>query len=135
MHRRAFLILLAVAGLVGCSRTFTSEIAFQAPAGWVYAPVLGHGAIWARGRGSREMIMAQTADTPLPLRRGRDWKDISICGDHAAILMSQRNNDEMWEGVSTSWGSKRYMAIYVRPMKVPRDPQAEVAIRSLCLKK
>lgn len=128
--------LLALATLIGCNHEFTDNIAFQAPAGWVYSPAFGHGAAWAKGGGSRELIMAQSTDSPLPTGRHPGWKDISICGNHPAVLMLQRNEpNELWEGVSTTWGRKRFMAIYVRPANVAPDPQAEAAIRSLCLKK
>jgi hypothetical protein len=97
--------------------------------------VPGGGEVWVKGAGSKESIMAQATETPLPQRQP-GWKDITICGDHPAVLMLQTNNpDQIWEGVSTTWGSERYMAVYVRPVDAAPDPSAEAAIRSLCLKK
>lgn len=88
-----------------------------------------------KGSGLHESIMAQSVTNPLPVHREPEWKDISICGGHRAVLMVKRHNqDQIWEGVSTDWGPRRYMAVYVRPSNVSPDPQAEAAIRSLCLK-
>ena len=129
----ATICVLAVCA--GCGRTFTEDLAFRAPSGWVYAAVPNGGEVWVTGNGSNESIMAQATDTPLPRRRP-GWKDITICRDHPAVLMVQTNNPgQIWEAVSTNWGSERYMAVYVRPVGASPDPNAEVAIRTLCLKK
>lgn len=118
----------------GCAHRFTGDLAFQAPKSWVYSPVPGGGEVWVKGGGSNESIMAQATETPLPLRHP-GWKNITICGNHPAVLMVQTNNPgQIWEGVSTTWGSERYMAVYVRPVNAPPDPNAEAAIRTLCLK-
>lgn len=77
--------------------------------------------------------MAQATESPLPHRQP-GWKDITICGDHPAVLMVQTNPGQIWEGVSTTWDSERYMAVYVRPVNAAPDPNAEAAIRTLCLK-
>jgi hypothetical protein len=119
---------------IGCSRTFTEDLSFQAPKGWVYSPVPGGGDVWVKGGGSKESIMAQATATPFPHRQP-GWKDITICGNHPAMLMVQTNNPgQIWEAVSTDWGSERYMAVYVRPVNAPPDPTAEAAIRTLCVK-
>lgn len=128
-------MVLSAAIFVACNRSFTNDISFHAPAGWVYSVVPSGGEVWLKRSGSRESIMAQAVDNPLPARREPGWKDISICGGHHAVLMVQnQNQDQIWEGVSTNWGSRRYMAVYVRPNNVSPDLQAEAAIRSLCLK-
>lgn len=49
-------------------------------------------------------------------------------------MVDSSNQGQVWEGVSTNWGTQRYMAVYVRPVNAAPDPQAEAAIRSLCLK-
>ncbi len=132
--RRPLATLCVVAACVGCGRKFTEDLAFQAPQGWVYAAVPNGGEVWVKPGGSKESIMAQATDSPLPQRQP-DWKDITICGNHSAVLMIQTNNPgQIWEGVSTTWGSERYMAVYVRPTGSAPDPNAESAIRSLCLK-
>lgn len=126
--------LCVLVACVGCARRFTQDLAFQAPSGWVYSPVPGGGEVWVKGGASHETIMAQATQSPLPQRQP-GWKDISICGDHPAVLMVQMNNPgQIWEGVSTNWGSERYMAVYVRPVNAASDPNAEASIRSLCLK-
>jgi hypothetical protein len=120
---------------LGCDRRFTDDLAFQAPGGWIYAAVPAGGELWFKGGGSREMIMAQATESPLPWERRADRTDITICRNHPAVLMVQPNvRGQIWEGVSTTWRSERYMAVYVRPVGLPRDPKAEAAIRTLCLK-
>jgi hypothetical protein len=132
---RTIAMICVLVVCVGCARRFTQDLAFQAPSGWVYSAVTGGGEVWVKGGGSNESIMAQATETPLP-RRQPDWKDITICGNHPAVLMVQTNKpDQIWEGVSTTWGPERYMAVYVRPANAPPDPNAEMAIRTLCLKK
>src|SRR5580700_831292 len=119
---------------IGCTRTFTQDLAFRAPSGWVYSAVPGGGEVWVKGGGSNESIMAQATDSPLPHRQP-GWKDITICGNHAAVLMLQTNDPgQIWEAVSTTWGSERYMAVYIRPANALPDPNAEAAIRTLCIK-
>ena len=91
--------------------------------------------MWLKGGGSNESIKAQATDSQLPQRQP-DWKDITICGSHPAMLMIQTNNPgQIWEGVSTNWGSERYMAVYVRPVGTAPDPDAETAIRTLRIRK
>jgi hypothetical protein len=133
--RRVFASLSVLVICVGCGRRFTEDLAFQAPRGWVYAAVPNAGEVWVKPGESKESIMAQATDSPLPERQP-EWKDITICGNHPAVLMIETNNPgQIWEGVSTNWGSERYMAVYVRPTGSPPDQNAEAAIRSLCLKK
>jgi len=133
-YRRTLVALCVVVLCVGCARKFTDDVAFQAPKGWVYSPVPGGGEVWVKGGGSNESIMAQATDAPLPQRQP-GWKDITICGNHPAVLMVQANNPgQIWEAVSATWGSERYMAVYVRPTETRPDPDAEAAIRTLCLK-
>ncbi len=131
---RMIAMLCVLIVCVGCARRFTEDLTFQAPSGWVYAAVPSGGEVWVKGGGSNESIMAQVAESPLQQRQP-GWKNITICGNHPAVLMVQTNNPgQIWEGVSTTWGSERYMAVYARPVNAPPDPNAEVAIRTLCLK-
>jgi hypothetical protein len=126
-----FLALLCA----GCAHAFSGRVDFAAPKGWVHSDDPTAGETWIKPGGSNQSIMAQTTKAPLPPRQP-DWKDIKICGNHPAILMTQPNNpDQIWEGVSTSWNSLRYMAVYVRPVSASPDPEAEKAIRSICLKR
>jgi hypothetical protein len=133
--RRILTALCVLIICVGCAPRFTADLAFQAPKGWVYSAAPNGGEVWVKGGGSNESIMAQATDTPLPQRQP-GWKDITICGSQPAVLMVQTNNPgQIWEAVSTTWGSERYMAVYVRPSDAAPDPNAETAIRTLCLKK
>jgi hypothetical protein len=118
-----------------CAHAFTGRVDFQAPKGWVHSNDPTAGETWIKPDGSNQSIMAQTTKAPLPPRQP-GWKDIKICGNHPAILMTQTNNPEhIWEGISTSWNSLRYMAVYVRPVSASPDPAAEKAIRDICLKR
>jgi hypothetical protein len=119
----------------GCAHAFTGRVDFQAPKGWVQSNDPTAGETWIKPDGSNQSIMAQTTKAPLPPRQP-GWKDIKICGNHPAVLMTQTNNPgQIWEGVSTSWNSLRYMAVYVRPVSASPDPAAEKAIRNICLKR
>jgi len=117
------------------SHRFTSDLAFQAPSDWTYGPSPGGGEMWVKGCASHESITALATETQPPQRQP-GWKDIVICGVHPAVLMVAKSG-QAWdvEGVGTTWGSERYIAVYVRPASVPPDPNAEAAIRSLCLKR
>lgn len=132
----ATLCLLALCN--GCGRRVSSDLAFQAPKGWVHVTLPGSAENWLKAGAPHEWIMAQVTESPLPHRP--DYRAITICGDHPATLIIQRNvqtnnPDQIWEGVSTNWGTERYMVVYVRPSNVPADPNAEAAIRTLCLKR
>ena len=64
---------------------------------------------------------------------------IKICGNHAALYLASATRmsggvPANSERVITVWGDARYAAIYVYPAKAKPDPEAEVAIRSLCKK-
>jgi hypothetical protein len=119
----------------GCAHSFAGRVDFQAPEGWVHSGVPNSGDVWVKPDGSHQSIMAQTTSSALPPRQP-DWKDIKICGNHPAVLMIQTNNPgQIWEGISTSWNSLRYMAVYVRPVSTSPDPAAEKAIRTICLKR
>lgn len=134
-YRRMLATLCVLVSCIGCGRRFTEDLTFQAPQGWVYTAAPNGGEVWVKAGGSKESIMAQATQDPLPQRQP-DWKDITICGNHPAVLKVQTNNPgQIWEGVSTTWGSERYIAVYVRPVDVAPDPNAEAAIRSLCLKR
>lgn len=133
MVGRTLVTLCVLALCIGCARTFTQDLAFQAPSGWAHSAVPGGGEVWVKGDGSNESIMAQATETPLPQRQP-GWKDITICGNHPAVLMVQNNPAQIWEAVSSSWGSERYMPVYVRPVEAPADSNAEAAIQTLCLR-
>lgn len=121
--------------LVGCSR-FDADLDFRPPPGWIHIPLATAGDVWVKGGGSHEKIMTKTSDTPLPRSRGQYRENIKICKGHPAVFIEVANYNELWEGVSTTWGTERHMAVYTRPISslIP-DPQAEAAIRTLCPKK
>lgn len=70
----AALCVLAVC--VGCTRRFTEDLAFQAPSGWVYSPVLGGGEVWLKGGDSHGVwppIMSSAGAAPLGGNRRESW--------------------------------------------------------------
>jgi hypothetical protein len=119
----------------GCSPAFTGRVDFHAPPGWIHSNDPTAGETWIKPDGSNQSIMAQTTNSALPPHEP-GWKDITICGNHPAVLMFQKNDPgQLWEAVSTNWNSHRYMAVYVRPISASPDPAAETAIRTICLKR
>jgi hypothetical protein len=132
--RAAFAGFCVAVALAGCSHAFSGRVAFQAPSGWVHSNDPTAGETWIKPGNPNETIMAQTTNGPAPPRQP-GWKDITICGNHPAILMFQTTDSgQLWEAVSTHWNDHRYMAVYSRPATLPADPAAEAAIRTICLK-
>ena len=132
--RRLIAALCVLIMCASCGRRLTDDLAFQAPQSWVYSAVPGGGEVWVKDGDLHGSIMTQVTENPLPPRQP-GWKDVTICGNHPAVLMFQNNPGQICEAVSTTWASQRYMAVYVRPVHVPPDRNAEAAIRTLCLKK
>jgi hypothetical protein len=84
-----------------CGRKLTDDLAFQAPQGWVYSAVPGGGEVWVKNGALHEFIMTQMTKNPLPPRQP-GWKDLTICGNHPAVLMFQNNPGQTWEAVTCS---------------------------------
>ena len=138
MRRPFFHALVALVGLmalVGCTRRFTADLAFKPPSGWIYSAVPGGGEVWIKGAGSKEQIMAQATETPLPSHLPKREGHHDLWQAPGVLMVESIASAEIWEAVSTMWGAERYMAVYVRPISVTPDPNAEAAIRTLCLKR
>ena len=146
------LLLLGLAIATGCG-SVTAGLDFKAPAGWSQSPsILGMVQVWSqksktssedqtvlliRGRNVNSMNFGQIPQV------GNDLRDvkkstITICKDRSAQYLSAtgtgHNGDEIIEAVSAPVGDTSYLSMYIRPQKERADPQAEAAIRSLCLK-
>jgi hypothetical protein len=119
----------------GCAHPFAGRVDFEAPKGWIHSTDPTAGETWIKPGASKESIMAQTTNGPVPPSLPGS-KDITICGNHPAVFLTQEHDPgQLWEAVSTNWNSHRYMAVYVRPVSTAPDPAAESAIRRICLKR
>jgi len=66
-------------------------------------------------------------------------RPIQICGNQPAyfvqgIAISRNNTESNVDIVMTDIRGTSYMAMYLRPIEVPVDPQAEAALHELCAK-
>ncbi len=147
-------MLFACAALAGCG-SVTSGLDFKAPAGWTATPsILGRMQLWIKkGSDNKQgqmvfLIRGQTANTmnfkDLPQAgtaiRDQKQSEIKICGNQRAQYMSgvgtsSKNGDQALEMVSAPVGNESYLAMYIRPQSQRADPEAEAAIRSLCIKR
>jgi hypothetical protein len=154
--KRYFLpVFFACVALAGCG-SVTSGLDFKAPAGWTATPsILGRFQMWIKQSPDKNkeaqmmfLIRGQTATTmdfkslPQAGTNVRDLKQssIKICGNRPAQYVSgvstgSRNGDMAVEMVSAKVGDESYLAMYMRPKAQSGDPQAETAIRSLCIAK
>jgi hypothetical protein len=134
VNQCALIAAAALAMMLGGCSHFDTDLDFRAPRGWIHLPVATLGDVWIKGGGSHEKIMTKSADFPLSVGSGEAVESITICHGHPAKLILSLLPTEVWEAVSTKWGAKRYMAVYTRPIMGDPDPQAEAAIRTLCLR-
>jgi hypothetical protein len=67
-------------------------------------------------------------------------RNLTICGHQPAVLFAGRgissrtHREKQVEIVWTSYSGSTYMAMYARDLDSRPDSEAELAIRSLCLK-
>jgi len=148
------LAAVCIAAIAGCA-SVTSGIAFQPPSGWTGTPAMfGHFQMWMKSgqqKGSAQMLMLVRGDVKntrtdlnaLPPQLGNDMRvvrhgSVMLCGgtqpaqEYVAVGTDRNGKRSQMELTSTVIGSDRYVAMYVRPLNTPADPQAEAATRSLC---
>jgi len=140
--------------LAGCG-SVTSDINFQAPtSGWFASPpILGRTQVWIkrgdkaqtgslvflmRGAGTTTKIFQDTPGAENDARLSKD-ENVKICGNEPAehVVGYGKTNggtESSFEGYIATVHGERYVAVYVHPRKLPADPEAEAAIRSLCPK-
>lgn len=125
--------------LVGCSSHAGGNLDFKAPQGWISTPaVFGMQKVQNPTDRSESILIAHPSEPrPKSHPATERWTAIRICGNHPAMFMQQRGSingdDVQMDGVDTTWNGSRVMAMYARPFGKPADPEAEQAIRSLCV--
>jgi len=153
MKKRALLSLAVLCVATGCSfKSPADDLDFKAPAGWNGTPGIMGFQMWMKPNKDGEMVM-------LINRKGKmkqdfdvrtipgttsaevsENKEIRICGNQPAklMIMSVTTNGKTatTELILTTYADdNNYMAMYSRPKTAKPDPEAESAIRMLCLKK
>jgi len=152
MKIRALLSLALLCLAAGCSFKSPAEgLDFQAPAGWNSTPSMFGFQMWMKPNKDGEILMLinhkgkMTKDFDLQTVPGTSKgeitsrKDVRICSNQPAKLYvmtgTTNNKPATTELVITTYGDdNNYMAMYTRPKDLSADPQAEAAIRMLCLK-
>lgn len=152
--RTPIVALCVVALLAGCG-SVTQGIAFQAPTGWTGTPAMfGRLQMWMKSgkeKNTTQMLMLVKGDSKnmqadlssLPPQYGKDLKvlkrgDTKLCGgtqpaqQFVAQGADKDGHRSQIEMTSTVIGNDRYVAMYIRPLTVSPDAQAEAAIVSLC---
>lgn len=160
MMKRVLTMLVAVsigAAFAGCSSP-AADTAFQPPQGWKSTPgVFGRFQMWMNGsdagtrqilmlvRGDKSMSMAEmNASSPIGAKGMQNVKrdTITLCGSQRAEHFTGRGKgksgskqvDEAIEGVTTVIGDAKYAVLYIRPVAMKADTQAEAALHSICPK-
>jgi hypothetical protein len=153
--------LALVAALAGCGSA-TDNLNFKVPQGYETKLNLFGNAMWIKGTDKNAQILwlmklpVKVDDSklyqnfdPSSLPSGgvknatiSQREKITICGDHPAFFMkatghSTQNNqniDENIEMLMTAWNGSTYLTMYMYPQGRAPEPDAEAAIRSVCLK-
>lgn len=151
-------VVFIAAGLAGCASP-AQDTAFAPPAGWSSTPgMFGRLQMWMTGsdsenrqvimviRGEKGMTTAELTKTP-PFVRTEGMHDvksdtITICGSQRVAHFTGRGQsgsdssrvEKQIEGVTTLIGDAKYAVLYIRPVSVRPDAQAEAALRSICPK-
>jgi hypothetical protein len=156
MKRYILPLFFACAALAGCG-SVTSGLDFKAPAGWMSTPsIMGRFQMWFKqgaGKNNQQtqmifLVRGQTANTfdfkQIPQAgtsiSNQKSSSIKICGNQraqyiTAVGTGNKGGDESVEMVSAPVGGQSYLAMYIRPQAIKPDPEAETAIRSLCVAK
>nr|MDQ2681382.1 hypothetical protein [Candidatus Eremiobacteraeota bacterium] len=156
----AVIVLFCAAIAAGCGSA-TDNLDFKAPAAWKATPsILGMMQGWTNPSDSNQIVMLMklpigkdinVADANTQLRNTKITanKSIKICGNQPAQFVTmtgtsgssktsgnpKSDRKSVAEMITTRYSNSSYMAIYDREMGTPADPQAETALKSLCLKK
>jgi len=153
MKKRALLSLALLCLAAGCSfKSPAEDLDFKPPAGWNATPSMFGFQMWVKPNKNGEIVMLlnkkgkmkQDFDVKtIPGTANAEVsanKEIRICSNQPAKLMimtgTTNGKPATTELVLTTYeGDNNYMSMYSRPKSANPDPQAEAAIRMLCLKK
>ncbi len=114
--------------------------------------MFGHLQMWIKSeqKNENQMLILVKGDpkntradfAALPPQYGNDAKvlkrqTVTLCGSQSAQELVAQGNDKSGkrtqiEVMSTIIGANRYVAMYIRPLTLAPDAQAESAIHSLC---
>jgi hypothetical protein len=139
----------------GLNASPAGGLRFQPPPGWRPSPgMLGYMQFWRPPSGVREALMLFRS----PKRLSSDdlysdanmqgafksvtvlrKQNVQICGNQSAVIVqgiaiSRNDTESRVEMVMATVRGTSYLAMYVRPIEVPANPQAEAALRGLCAK-
>ncbi len=149
---------VCIIGLFSGCGSVTQGIAFQPPAGWTGTPAMfGRFQMWMKSgqdKNSTQILMLVKGDasnmrgdlTNLPPQYSSDLKFVKrgttqLCGGTqtaeqlAAEGTGRNGRRSQVDMISDVIGTQRYIAMYIRPISMAPDPQAESAIHSLCATK
>lgn len=147
------------AALAGCSSP-AQNTSFQPPSAWKATPgMFGRLQMWMTGdnaqnrqilmliRGDKNMTTTEmSASSPFGgTKNTTDVKHdtITICGTQPADHFTGKGQSttngtahvvDSLEGVTTMIGDSKYLVLYIHPIAVKPDAQAEAALRSICPK-
>lgn len=146
------LLPLGIAFALASCAGVASNLAFHPPAGWTGTPsMFGRMQMWVKQddkkKGGAQFVMLvrtslnstnvfQTAQFGRGNVSDVKHSTISICNGRQAerVTASEQNGKDhtQLEAVIADVADSKYMAMYVRDVGTPADPQAEDAIHSLC---
>jgi hypothetical protein len=156
MNRRLSLsiVTLCVAGMLAGCASVTQGTKFQPPGGWTGTPsIMGRVQMWMKTGKSKDQMQflmlvkgnpnkmnANFSDVPSNVAtnmKNTSHSDVKFCGTQPGQEFRATGTDK--EGkrsdidmTTAIIGKDRYVAMYIRPVVDPVDPQAETAIHSLC---
>ncbi len=148
-------VVCIAATLAACGSP-ASDITFNAPAGWKSTPgMFGRFQMWITGNNAadRQMVMLVRGDQNMQVEQSqsfsgtrgmRDLKrsSVTLCGSqHADYFVGRGESNsggqrtmQTVEGVTTSIAGSKYAVLYIRPVSMRADAQAEAALHSICPK-
>ena len=148
------IVALCFAGILAGCGSVTQGTQFQPPNGWTGTPsIFGRAQIWIKGgkdKNSSQFLMLIKGDPKnthanfedVPQNVAKDMKVIShgdtkLCGSQPAQEFRGEGTDRdgqrsMVEMTSTVIDNSRYVAMYIYPVNLHPDAEAETAIHSLC---
>jgi hypothetical protein len=130
-----------------------SDTTFKPPVGWNSTPgVFGRFQMWITGsaQADRQVVILVRGDQNTRIEDTQAFgtrgvhdvrhRAVKLCGSQAADSFTARGESvngsnrvpERVEGVTTRIGSSKYIALYIHPIAIKPDPQAQAALLSLC---
>jgi len=158
MNKQRKIALLAVTAMLAGCGSATDAVTFKPPAGFMSSVSVGP-FMQAWSGPNQSMLMLMAMPTKIDLQHTISNSTVSnadiekqmritICGNQEALYADMVGNPqgnktpapgakeqkERIEFLATTVSGKTYMAMYLRPLGTPPDPQAESAIRNVCPK-